>query len=64
MNLESLTTQQLNEMERLLTELTKLMKQAKLTDDPLYATLRELKSAAGDLRVKRFDEDNPKFKEY
>jgi hypothetical protein len=51
-------------MERLLTELTNLMKQARLTDDPLYATLSELKSAAGDLRAKRFDEDNSRFKGY
>ena len=35
MNLESLTDKQLHEMERLLTELTHLMKQAKLTEDPL-----------------------------
>lgn len=64
MNLEALTAKQLNEMERLLTELATLMKQAKFTDDPLYATLTELKHLAGVLRAQRFDEANPRFRGY
>jgi hypothetical protein len=48
-------------MERLLTELTHLMKQAKLTDDPLHATLTQLKYEAGTLRQKRFDESDSRY---
>ncbi len=64
MNLESLTDKQLNELERLLTELTHLMKQAKLTDDPLHATLTQLRHDAGALRQKRYDEHNSRFTGY
>jgi hypothetical protein len=46
-------------LERLLTELTDLMAKVKLADDPLYSILMQLKIAAGDLRARRFDEDNP-----
>jgi hypothetical protein len=64
MNLESLTDKQLHEMERLLTELTHLMKQGKLTEDPLYSELVKLKSEAGTNRQKRFDENNSRFQGY
>jgi hypothetical protein len=64
MNLESLTDKQLHEMERLLTELTHLMKQAKLTEDPLHAALTQLKYEAGTLRQKRFDENDSRYSGY
>jgi|FLYN01.1.fsa_nt_gi hypothetical protein len=64
MNLESLNDKHLHEMERLVTELLTLMKKAKLTDDPLYSSLHDLKETAEKLRRERFDEENPRFKGY
>ena len=64
MNLESLNEKQLNELERLLTELTHLMSKAKLGGEPLYASLTQLRTAAATLRQQRFDAVDSRYTGY
>ena len=64
MNLESLNDKQLNEMERLASELVVLLKRTKLADDPLYLTLTNLKNAAGGVRQVRFDQHDTRYQGY
>ena len=64
MNLEMLNDKQLNEMERLVSELVVLMKRTKLADDPLYLTLTNLKNAAGGVRQERFDQHDTRYQGY
>lgn len=64
MNLESLSDKQLNEMERLASELAALLKRTKFAHDPLYLTLTNLKSAAGDIRQGRFDLHDNRYQGY
>jgi hypothetical protein len=64
MNLEMLNDKQLNEMERLVSELVVLMKRTKLADDPLYLTLINLKNAAGGVRQVRFDQHDTQYQGY
>jgi hypothetical protein len=64
MNLTTLTDKQLNEMERLATELAALLKRTKLTHDPLYLTLTNLRTAAGNVRQERFDQHDHRYQGY
>lgn len=64
MNLESLNDKQLNEVERLASELAALLKRTKFANDPLYLTLTNLKYAAGGVRQERFDQHDSKYQGY
>ena len=64
MNFETLDNKKLQEVERLLSELTQLIHKAKLTNDPIYEALIELRDSAGILRQQRFDEHDQSFQGY
>ena len=64
MNFETLDDKKLQEVERLLNELTQLIHKAKLNNDPIYEALLQLRDAAGILRQKRFDEHDRSFQGY
>jgi hypothetical protein len=64
MNFETLDDKKLQEVERLLNELTQLIHKAKLTNDPIYEALITLRDSAGLLRRKRFDEHDRSFQGY
>lgn len=64
MDLESLSTKHLNELERLIGETLNVMRQAKLYDDPLAKSLYQLEQDLGKVRRERFDQSNPEYHSY
>jgi hypothetical protein len=64
MKLETISSKQLNEMERLSRELVTLMRKTKLQDEPLAAALHQLEVEIGKIRRIRFDEANPEYHAY
>lgn len=64
MDLESLSTKHLNELERLVRETLNVMRQAKLYDDPLAKSLYQLEQDLGKVRRERFDQANPEYHSY
>lgn len=64
MNLDSLSNKQLNELERLASELRVMLKRAKLQDEALTKSLYTLEDEARKVRCQRFDEANPQFRGY
>jgi hypothetical protein len=64
MNLEAVSDKDLHELERLTVELLKVMRKAKLQDQPLIELLRLLEQETGKVRRERFDDVNPEFRGY
>jgi hypothetical protein len=64
MNLDNVSDKHLHEIERLAKELVDVMRKAKLKDEPLVETLRQLEIQAGILRRQRFDAANPEYRGY
>ena len=64
MKLENVSRKHLNDMETKVIGLMEVMRRAKLSDDPLYTTLRQFEKELGDIRRKRFDETTPQYKGY
>lgn len=64
MDLSNISTKHSNELEQLITQMLKTMRNAKLQDSSLYAELQALEQALGELRRNRYDEKNSKFVGY
>lgn len=64
MNLDTLSTKQLNELERLTRELLVAMRKSKLQEEPIVASLQEMESEIGKIRRTRFDAANPEYHSY
>jgi hypothetical protein len=64
MNLDNLSKKHLNELEHLIRETLAVLRQAKLYDDPLAKSLYELEQQLGEIRRKRFDDENPQYHSY
>lgn len=64
MNLEKISRKQLNDMEIRVRELLKLMRRAKMHDEPVTELLAELEQTLADARRKRFEEENPEYQGY
>jgi hypothetical protein len=64
MNFDAVSDKDLHELERLTVELLKVMRKAKLQDQPLVELLRLLEQETGKVRRERFDAVNPEFRGY
>ena len=64
MDLSEISPKHCNELEQLITQMLKTMRNAKLQDSPLYAELQALEQSLGELRRDRYDEKNSKFVGY
>lgn len=64
MDLEAVPQKQINELEHLVKDLLIAMRKAKLQREPLAESLRLLEQQLGDLRRKRYDEENSKYSLY
>ncbi len=64
MKFENVSKKHLNDMETKVIGLIEVMRRAKLTDDPLFETLRQFEKELGDVRRKRFEESTPEYKGY
>ncbi|HVU10126.1 MAG TPA: hypothetical protein VHD90_02565 [Phototrophicaceae bacterium] len=64
MDLESISTKQLNEVERLVRELQIAMRKASLQNEPLAKSLYEFETQIGEVRRARFDRANPEYTGY
>lgn len=64
MNFETLSTKQVNEIERLTKELLLAMRKAKLQDSPITESLRLMEQQLGEIRRTRFDAANPEYHAY
>lgn len=63
-NLETVSTKHLNEMEQSIRTLLTIMRQAKLQNEPIAQSLRELELEIGQVRRERFDKANPEYHSY
>ena len=64
MNLETVSDKHIHDLERTIGELLGLMRKAKLQDETLTATLRELQQKLEKTRHDRFDSKNTEFHTY
>jgi hypothetical protein len=64
MNLDSVTNKDLNELERLSSELLALMGRARLKDTILAELLDEFVHQAGKVRRSRFDVNDSEFRSF
>lgn len=64
MELDTLSSKHLQEMERLAGELLALMRQAKVKDTPLSEALHALELEAAKVRRERFDAANSEYHGY
>lgn len=64
MNLETVSDKHIHDLERTIGELLGLMRKAKLQDETLIATLRELQQKLEKTRHDRFDSKNTEFHTY
>jgi hypothetical protein len=61
MQLETVSSQYINELEQLVTELQLVMRKAGLRNEPVAQTLRDFEVALGQARRARFDAANPEY---
>ncbi len=59
MDLDTVSTKHINELENLVKDLLTAMRKAKLQKDPLGEQLRQFEQELGDVRRQRFDAANP-----
>ena len=64
MNLDSISSKFVGELEQKVYQLLLAMRKAKLQDDPIYASLQKMEQELGQARRERFDEDHPKYQGY
>ncbi len=64
MKLENVSKKHLNDMEIKVIGLIEIMRRSKLSDDPVFETLRQFEKELGDVRRKRFEETTPEYKGY
>lgn len=64
MNLEKISRKQLNDIEIRTRELLKLLRRAKLHDEPVTELLAELEQTLADARRKRFEQENTEYQGY
>lgn len=64
MNLEDVSPKHMNELEHQIRELLAVMRKAKLQNEPLAETLRNLEMELGKARRERFDAANPEYHTY
>ena len=64
MDLEPVSVKHLNELEQLVTQLLAAMRKAKLSDDPIYASLQTLEQSLGQSRRDRFDQTHAEYSGY
>lgn len=64
MNLNQLSDKQLQSVEQAALGLLAALRQAKLKDEPIVESLRQLEQEAGRVRRERFDVANPEFRGY
>ena len=64
MNLENVSQKQLGELERLTREIQVALRKAKLQDEPLHESLRQLEQELSEFRRKRFDSENSEYRGY
>lgn len=62
MNLETVSKKHVNELERCVRELLYTMRKAKLNDEVLTESLRQLEKTLGEARRERFDAVNPEYR--
>ncbi|HEX3052392.1 MAG TPA: hypothetical protein VHP83_17155 [Aggregatilineaceae bacterium] len=64
MDLDTVSTKHINELENLVKDLLAAMRKAKLQKDPLGEHLRLFEQELGDVRRQRFDAANPDYEPY
>jgi hypothetical protein len=64
MDLESVSSKNLNELEHLLRELQVVMRKANLHNEPIAKSLYEFELEVGQMRRDRFDAANPEYSGY
>ncbi|MBI1256236.1 MAG: hypothetical protein GC204_02085 [Chloroflexi bacterium] len=64
MNLETVSSKHLNELERLLREVQLVMRKAGLHNEPIAKSFYELEVEVGQVRRARFDAANPEYTGY
>ena len=64
MNLETVSSKHLNELELLLRELQVVMRKANLHNEPIAKSIYELELEVGQTRRDRFDASNPEYTGY
>jgi septal ring factor EnvC (AmiA/AmiB activator) len=64
MNLENVSQKQLNELERMISELLAAMRKAKLHTEPIAKDLQQLEAQLGEMRRQRFDSTNSEYHSY
>jgi hypothetical protein len=63
-NLESVTSKHISELEQLTSQLLISLRKAKLHDDPMYILLQQLEQELGETRRHRFDNENSEYSGY
>lgn len=61
MNLETISRKQLNEMEHHVRELLAVLRRARVMNDPLVESLKQLEHQLGEMRRERFDAVNTEY---
>ena len=64
MNLETISQNHLSHLELCVTEMLLAMRKAKLQNEPLFASLKELEHQLGEIRRERFDSVNSDYGSY
>ncbi len=64
MTIDSLSPKQASEIEQQVSRLLNTLRKAKLFDEPVYTSLQELEQQLGEIRRRRFDEDNTEYSGY
>ncbi len=64
MNLKSVSSKNLNEIERLVRELQLVMRKASLQGEPIAKSLYEFEMELAKVRRERFDDANPEYVGY
>lgn len=64
MNLEHITSKQLNDLELRVTELISAMRKAKIQNPSLMESLKLFENELGELRRERYDASNSEYESY
>ncbi len=64
MNLDDISQNNLGQLERCVTELLLAMRKAKLQNEALFESLKELEHKLGEIRRERFDAVNSDYGSY
>ena len=64
MNLDSISSKYVGELEQTVHQLLAMMRKVKFQSDPLYVSLLGFEQELADIRCNRFDKDNSEYRGY